>query len=201
MATSATQINDVEKDDNDRIHKVIFTEFVKDPIESTIKLKLDKSKKFDKLKIVDIPDDEMIGISSTIDSNLWRAIRWFIYFHKRKWVVRCIDYGRKEVTLVKLEKNLWYKVKIFCRALITKFKNALISMIRIRRKRIQLPILAPSDIIMRRIDICYTCPNRVQDQCGLCGCYLFEVPAKYQRIVGKFGKVYYLDERCPAGYW
>ena len=49
-------------------------------------------------------------------------------------------------------------------------------------------VIVTEPVQMARLQLCANCPNRAEDQCGLCHCYLFAKSAL-------------TTETCPAGKW
>lgn len=56
------------------------------------------------------------------------------------------------------------------------------------------PVL-PAESVQKRLDICLTCPQRIENRCTVCGCHLDQGPD------GKDGKAVWEDQECPLGKW
>lgn len=61
--------------------------------------------------------------------------------------------------------------------------------------------LLPLPLAEERMKECLICPERNDDRCSKCGCYLFQIPEGIPVTGGNPGKTFYPADGCPLGKW
>lgn len=59
----------------------------------------------------------------------------------------------------------------------------------------------PLEMAEERLSHCEVCPERLDDRCSKCGCFLTTIPDTSIVDAGQPGKVFYPKESCPMGKW
>jgi hypothetical protein len=61
--------------------------------------------------------------------------------------------------------------------------------------------ILPEDHGAARLDACATCPQRTEDRCSVCGCFLNEIPEGIPGLASGPGRAWWAEQVCPLGLW